>query len=118
MFHQRFNNRWYLEGGAHVGLRNNAKDILDIESNGGDLTYTRKVKSDYHMLDFGLAGGAGYKFKKQIKSMSAGITYYYGLVDVNKAEDISMKNSSIYFFLKIPIGVGKKPDVEDQPKTD
>ena len=113
MFHQRLNkNRWYIEGGIQAGARNNAKDIFDIESNGGDVSYNRKVKSDYHLLDFGLIGGAGYKFKRQIKGMSAGILYYYGLVDVNRSEDIINKNSSIYFFVKIPIGVHKVKETE------
>lgn len=114
LFHQRFNNRWYLEGGMQIGPRNNAKDIFDVESNGGDLSYTLKVKDDYHFLDFGVAGGAGYKFRKEIKSMSAGILYYYGLVDVRRAEDITIKNSSIYFFFKIPIGVGKEKNVAEE----
>jgi hypothetical protein len=54
--------------------------------------------------------GAGYKFKKQIKSMSAGINYYYGLVDVSANPDLKIKNSAIYFYFKIPIGVGKEPE--------
>jgi len=119
MFHQRLNdNRWYVEAGIQAGLRNKAKDIFDIETNGGDVSYTRSVKSDYHNLDFGLIGGAGYKFKKQIKSMSAGILYYYGLVDVNRADDINIKNSSIYFYLKIPIGAGNKQAKEDESVVD
>ena len=115
MFQQRFNdNRWYLEAGTQVGLRNKVKDIFDVEANGGDVTYTRSVKSDYNTFDLGLIGGAGYKFKKQIKGMSAGVLYYYGLIDVKRAEDISIKNSSIYFFLKIPIGMKKQTTTKNE----
>ena len=28
LYHQRFNNRWYLEGGFQLGLRSKAKDIF------------------------------------------------------------------------------------------
>jgi hypothetical protein len=38
--------------------------------------------------------------------MSAGVNYYYGLVDVSNNPDLTIKNSSFYFFFKIPIGAG------------
>jgi len=38
--------------------------------------------------------------------MSIGISYYYGLVNVSKDPDITVNNSAIYFYLKIPIGAG------------
>jgi hypothetical protein len=71
------------------------------------------VQDDYKRIDAGLMGAVGYKFRQQIKSVSAGVGYYYGLVDVHKSPDLSVKNSSIYFFVKIPIGAGegaKNPD--------
>ena len=55
-------------------------------------------------------GGGGYKFKKQIKSMAVGINCYYGLVDVSTVPDQKIKNSAIYFYMRIPIGVGKKEE--------
>ena len=110
LFHQRFNNRWYFEAGPQLGLRTKAVDIFEVSKLDGDLTYTRDVKDQYTRLDAGLLGGVGYKFKKEIKSMAVGINYYYGLVNVNKTPDVTMKNSSIYFYMKIPIGVAPKPE--------
>jgi hypothetical protein len=53
-------------------------------------------------------GGIGYKLKKQIKSTAIGVSYYYGLVNVSKLPDTTMKNSSVYLYAKIPIGAGAK----------
>jgi hypothetical protein len=107
LFHQRFNNRWYIEAGPQLGLIHNPIDVFEVSDYEGDLKYTRKVKDEYKHIDAGLLGGIGYKFKKEIKSMAVGINYYYGLVDVSNNPDMKIKNSSIYFYMKIPIGVGK-----------
>jgi len=77
----------------------------------GDLTYTKDVKDQYTRLDFGLTGGVGYKTKRILKSMAFGVNYYYGLVNVSKTPDVTMKNSSVYFYMKLPIGLGA-----DEPK--
>lgn len=108
MYHHRFNNRWYIEAGPQAGLRTKAVDIFETSTLDGDLTYKTDVKDQYTRLDFGLVGGVGYKFKKEIKSMAVGISYYYGLVNTSLTPDVTMKNSSIYFYVKIPIGVGAK----------
>ncbi len=111
MYHQRFNNRWYLEGGFQLGLRTKAYDIFEVtDGYGGDVTYKTWAGDDYKRLDAGLIGGVGYKFKKNIKSTAAGINYYYGLMNVSTISDVTMKNSSIYFYVKIPIGAGKSDD--------
>jgi hypothetical protein len=112
LFHQRISNRWYLEGGFQLGLRNKAKDIFELEALDGDLSYTRSVKDEYKHLDAGLAGGIGYKFKKEIKSLAAGTTYYYGLMNVSELPDTKIRNSSIYFYVKVPIGAGGKKDTK------
>jgi len=108
MWQQRFDNRWYVEGGIQLGLRNKAWDYFDVEVLDGELEYKLNVKDQYRHLDAGLIGGAGYKFKKEIKSIAAGINYYYGLVNVSEVSGTTIKNSSIYLYLKIPIGAGKK----------
>ena len=108
LFHQRFNNRWYIEAGPQLGLINKTTDIFEITDHGGDLSYRRKVRDEYKYIDAGLLGGVGFKFRKEPKSMSAGINYYYGLVNVSENPDLKIKNSSIYLYLKIPIGVEKK----------
>ena len=108
LFHQRFNNRWFLEGGFQLGLRNKAQDIFEKEALDGELSYKRDVRDQYKHLDAGLAGCIGYKFKKAPKSMAAGIGYYYGLMNVSEVEDVIIKNSSMYLFVRIPIGAGIK----------
>jgi hypothetical protein len=111
LFHQRFNNnRWYIEAGPQLGLIHKPIDIFETSKLGGDAKFTLEVKDAYKSIDAGLLGGVGYKFKKEIKSMAVGINYYYGLVNVSENPDQKIKNSSIYFYMKIPIGVGKKPE--------
>jgi hypothetical protein len=110
LFHQRFNNRWYIEAGPQLGLIHKPVDIFEASKLGGDAKFTLEVKEAYKHIDAGLMGGVGYKFKKEIKSMAVGINYYYGLVDVSTNPDQTIKNSAIYFYMKIPIGVGKKEE--------
>jgi len=110
MFQQRFNNRWYIEAGPQAGLRTKAYDIFETELDGNDLAYKRDVKDEYTRLDFGITGGVGYKTKRILKSMAVGISYYYGFVNVSKTPDVTMKNSSLNFYLKLPIGLGAKPE--------
>ena len=107
LFHQRFNNRWYIEAGPQLGLIHQCVDIFKASKLGGDLKFTLDVKDQYKHIDAGLLGGVGYKFKKQVKSMAVGINYYYGLVDVSADPDLEIRNSAFYFYIKIPIGVGK-----------
>ena len=108
MWHQRFNQRWYVEGGVQLGLRHKSYDIFSKDDYDGEIQYKREVGDDYKRLDAGLIGGFGYKWKKQLKSVSTGINYYYGLADVSKVEGTIVKNSSIYIYIKVPIGAGGK----------
>jgi hypothetical protein len=110
LFHQRFNNRWYIEAGPQLGLIHQCVDIFEAEKLGGDLKFTLSVKDQYKHIDAGLLGGVGYKFKKQPKSMAVGINYYYGLVDVSADPAQEIRNSALYFYIKIPIGVGKSKE--------
>jgi hypothetical protein len=108
LFHQRFNQRWYIEAGPQLGLIHKPVDIFEVGTLDGDLTFKLDVKDQYKHIDAGLLGGVGYKFNKQPKSMSAGVSYYYGLVDVSNNPNYQIKNSAIYLFMKIPIGVASK----------
>lgn len=110
LFQQRFNNRWYLEGGLQLGLRNKANDFFDIEAYDGKVSYNKDVRDEIKQFDGGLVGGVGYKIKKEIKSIAVGVNYYYGLKNVSKIEGSTIKNSSVYMYIKIPIGAGKKKD--------
>ena len=115
MYQQRFNNRWYVEGGVQLGLRNKTYDIFTLEDAfGGDLDYKRDSRDDYKYFDAGLIAGFGYKLKKRLKSTAVGINYYYGLMNVSKVPDQKIKNSSLYVYFKIPIGAGMKEKPEDE----
>ena len=107
LFHQRFNNRWYIEAGPQLGLIHQCVDIFEVSKLDGDVKFTLDVKDQYKHIDAGLLGGVGFKFKKQVKSMAVGINYYLGLVDVSADPDQEIRNSAFYFYIKIPIGVGK-----------
>jgi hypothetical protein len=110
MWQKRINQRLLLEGGIQAGLRSKAFDYFDLESNGGELEFKRNVSDDFTKLDFGLVGGFGYKLKKELKSMSVGMLYYYGLVDVLKNPDATVNNSSLNIYLRIPIGASPKEE--------
>jgi hypothetical protein len=111
LFHQRFNQRWYIEAGPQLGLIHKPVDIFDVGTLDGDLTFKLGVKDQYKHIDAGLLGGVGFKFNKEPKSMSAGVSYYYGLIDVSSNPEYKIKNSAIYLFVKIPIGVKSKESV-------
>jgi hypothetical protein len=117
MYQRRFNNRWFMEGGVQLGLRNKAQDIMDVSFEDGELEYTVSTKSEYKHLDAGLVGGAGYKFKKEQKSISAGFLYYYGLMNISEEPGTTLKNSALYVYIRIPIGAGgKKKDTSSAPE--
>lgn len=108
MWHQRFNQRWYIEGGFQLGLRNKSFDNFTIDYKGDELSYKIDARDQYKLLDAGLIGGVGYKWKKQLKSVSSGINYYYGLMNVSAEDGVDIKNSAFYLYVKIPIGAGGK----------
>jgi hypothetical protein len=110
LFHQRFNNRWYIEAGPQLGLLHQEEDIFEVSKLGGDLKFTLDVKDQYKRIDAGVLGGIGYKFKKQVKSMAVGVSYYYGLVDISADPAREIRNSSLNIYMKIPIGVGKSKE--------
>jgi len=110
LFHQRFNNRWYIEAGPQLGLLHQEVDIFEVSKLGGDLKFTLDVKDQYKRIDAGFTGGIGYKFKKQVKSMAVGVSYYYGLVDISADPAREIRNSSLNIYMKIPIGVGKSKE--------
>lgn len=107
LYHHRFWKLLYLEAGFQAGLRAKANDTFKRSAFNGDIEYTRGTADEYKLLDAGLLGGFGIKLKKQIKSMSLGLRYYHGLVNVSAIPEQQLYNRSLYLFAKIPIGVGK-----------
>ena len=108
LFHQRFNQRWYIEAGPQLGLIHHPEDIFEVEDFGGELKYTTSTRDQYQYIDFGFYGALGFKVMQKQKSTSIGVGYYIGVVDVAKDAYPETKNSSLYIFCKIPIGVGKE----------
>ena len=109
-YHYRLHNRFYFEGGIQLGLRGKASDIFDVEELNGELSYKTDAGDQYTRIDAGIVGGVGYKFKKEQKSTSIGVSYYYGLVDVSKVAGVEVMNTSLNIFVKIPIGMEGKKD--------
>ena len=117
MWHQRFSQRWYVEGGVQLGLRNKSYDNFTSKYEGDDLSYKIDARDQYKYLDAGLIRGVGYKWKKEIKSISSGINYYYGLMNVSDVDGVTVKNSAFYVYIKVPIGAGGKKKDSDNSKT-
>lgn len=113
LYHYRIKRLIYLEAGFQAGLRSRATDVFKKSAFGGDALYTRDTKKEYNPLDFGLLGGIGAKFNQQSKGMSIGLRYYYGLTNINALDGPSLRNTSVYLFFKVPIGLGK-----EKPKSD
>jgi hypothetical protein len=97
-----------LEGGIQPGLRARAFDYFETESPDGEITYKRNVSERFTRLDFGLIGGFGYKLSDEIKSMSIGMLYYHGLVDMRIDPNVTSQNTSLNVYMRIPIGTGTK----------
>lgn len=106
----RFAKLFHIEAGPMLGLRYDATDRFYIENfEGGELAYKRNVKDKIKPIDAGILLGTGMKLSKELKSMQAGVRYYYGLTDIIKDNQGSaVKNSSFYLFVSIPIGANPK----------
>ena len=104
----KFNNNFFIDAGCQLGLRTKAFDeftntIVDDD----DLIFKKSIKDELTRIDAGVSGGIGYKFKKGI-GISMGARYYYGLVNIYKDANREGYNSSLYLYVDIPIGAGKK----------
>lgn len=107
MWQQRF-NQFFVEGGIQPGLVSRVNDIFTVDGYGGKQEYTRDVSDDYTRLDFGFVGGVGYRLKPGPVATSLGVDYYHGVVDIYKPQNLSITNSSLYVYFRIPIGAGEK----------
>ena len=109
----RFARQFFANAGFQVGLRYKAKDLFtNTYFDKDDVEFKYDIRDRIKPLDFGLSGGLGYKFKGT--GMNLGITYYYGLVDIDKEPGPIMRNSTLYIYVDIPIGAGYKEAKEDK----
>jgi hypothetical protein len=104
-----FAKGFFVNLGFQVGLRYKAMDMFyNTYRDKDDVEFTNGIRNNTTVFDFGLSGGAGYKF--QGTGMSLGITYYQGLVDIMKGDEENTVNSTFYIYVDIPIGSHYKED--------
>ncbi|HET6995563.1 MAG TPA: outer membrane beta-barrel protein [Chitinophagaceae bacterium] len=101
--------KFFAEAGIQADMMLGAKDIFNSEINGNDLDYTVKINDQVALLDFGLTGGLFYKFRKDKRSMGAGIRYFQGLTDILTTTNGTQTNAAWQLIVTIPIGAGKAP---------
>lgn len=101
----KFKNHIYAAFGPQVGLRNKTWVEFNSDEAGREIRIRENNKDDFSTLDFGLTASTGYQLQ-QGNGMSIGLKYYLGLVDIYKP-DASLKNSSFFVNVTIPIGKGK-----------
>jgi len=98
--------------GGQIGLRNRVEDTFrNTYQVDEDVSFKNDIDDQIKRIDAGVSGGFRYKFKGS--GMNLGLTYYHGLIDIMKETDrpefnYSSKNSSLYHYVNIPIGAGKK----------
>ena len=99
--------KFFVEGGIQPNMMLKSKDIFTSKVNDNELTYTRSISDQVTLLDFGIAGGLFYKFRKDKRSMGIGVRYFQGLTDVLKSPIGTQVNSAWQIAVTIPIGAGK-----------
>lgn len=109
----RFARQFFVNAGFQAGLRYRANDLFySTVYDKDDVVFKYDIRDEIKRLDFGMSGGAGYKFRGT--GMNLGITYYYGLVDIMKNPDITSHNSTFYIYVNIPVGAGYKDEKRDE----
>jgi hypothetical protein len=107
MMKYKFDNHIYVKAGTQLGLLSKAYDEFKSNYNGEDLVYKNKIRDQIHVIDAGLAIGAGYRLMGG-NGMNIGVNYYYGLVTVMKGDaNPNQYHRSFYVTAGIPIGKGK-----------
>ena len=107
MMKYKFDNHMYVKAGTQLGLLGKANDIFSKGYEGNDLEYQNNIRDKIHVIDAGLAIGAGYRLMGG-NGMNIGVNYYYGLVTVMKGDaNPNQYHRSFYVTAGIPIGKGK-----------
>ncbi|KAF2326395.1 porin family protein [Flavobacterium ginsenosidimutans] len=103
----QFKNNIYLKTGPQFGLLAKAFDEFKNEINKDDVIYKKNIRDQIHVIDAGLAFGAGYHLNVG-NGLNFTVQYYYGLVTVMKGDGPNNQyNRSWYITAGIPIGKGK-----------
>ncbi len=108
----KIKRRFYLEAGPQVGWLRNAWVEFRSDVEGKEAKVKEFNKDMVNRIDFGLAGGLGYRLAPGRAGMTLGLKYYYGLVDVYKDRS-GTNNSALSLKLNIPIGAKSKEEVEN-----
>ena len=95
MIKYKFDNHIYVKAGTQLGLLSKAYDEFKSDFEGEDLTYKNKIRDQIHVIDAGLAIGAGYRLMGG-NGMNIGVNYYYGLVSVMKGDGPNQYHRSFY----------------------
>lgn len=107
MMKYKFDNHIYVKAGTQLGLLSKAYDEFKNNYGGNDLVYKNKIRDQIHVIDAGLAIGAGYRLMGG-NGMNIGVNYYHGLVSVMKGDaSPNQYHRSFYVTAGIPIGKGK-----------
>ena len=106
MIKYKFDNHIYVKAGTQLGLLSKANDIFSKSYEGNDLEYKNNIRDQIHVIDAGLAIGAGYRLMGG-NGMNIGLNYYYGLVPVMKGDGPNQFHRSLYLTVGIPIGKTK-----------
>lgn len=107
MLKYKFDNHIYVKGVTQLGLLGKADDIFSKNYEGNDLEFKNNIRDKIHVIDAGLALGAGYRLMGG-NGMNLGVNYYYGLVPVMKGDaNPNQYHRSFYVTAGIPIGKGK-----------
>ncbi len=107
MIKYKFDNHIYVKAGTQLGLLSKANDEFKNDYEGNDLVYKNNIRDKIHVIDAGLAVGAGYRLMGG-NGMNIGVNYYYGLVTVMKGDyNPNQYHRSFYVTAGIPIGKGK-----------
>ncbi|WP_264565891.1 porin family protein [Flavobacterium sp. N3904] len=113
----KFDNNIYVKAGTQLGLLSKAYDEFKNDYNGEDVEYKNNIRDQIHVIDAGLAVGAGYRLTGG-NGMNLGIQYYYGLVPVLKGDSSPNQfNRSFYITAGIPIGKGKAARIAAEKKA-
>ncbi len=102
----KFDNRFFIAAGPQAGLRNRTWIEFNSDFEGVESRIKQDNKDDFTRFDIGVTGNLGYQLQSGL-GMSFGLKYYYGFIDIYKADNLNLSNQGFFVFLMVPIGKGK-----------